>query len=270
MKNEEIEDLISVEYAIEYFKMVNHLIQKFECTLNSLDMKKHLYRDIDLLQFCSRTSRTTIDKINYLMENNQVSEEWIQLGDEDNWFFNCCFLCHEPIVLETNGEELRIKNSCPYPKGITNFSTILKVPSGQIIISDNIQELHPMTNYAITHQNKAEYKKQSLEAEKQNVAFGYCGNTDPFIYQYNDNLIIGTDNLNLNNYEKIAQINTKMFSYCLADYQDYINHNGTLKENQFVVNVKPGEYQVTHSGFKDCYKRPPQILVRLKYKGKCR
>lgn len=150
----------------------------------------------------------------------------------------------------------------PQPDFYDNTVVEISVPSGKIIVSDNLQrpahfDIDPPIS--INHGYGADaYSK--VFAEKANTAYASVGNTDPSIVRLDsDQFKVARARGNEN---CVAEIVTDLWAVMLTDYQNWLDNGGTPIETvnddysmqKFTVfDVTPGKYRWTVLSHSDMF-----------------
>lgn len=181
-----------------------------------------------------------------------------------------CGECGEELVLTYDGKTITLRDTagrvCPNPEGMPEYTFEIPVPSGRLVVTDNLFNFFPDVEPRI--HDSCKYNtgcRQISEAcASLGLAHGMVGNTCPGVYRhpsdkytvsvggYDPNLEEenGYDpNLEEENYieppkEYLARIGTDLWWYCMAD-EDMLKGRG-YKGGEDVIVVKPGWYRFTH------------------------
>jgi len=167
-----------------------------------------------------------------------------------------CFFCDggkEVHVTETSVIPIE---PCPLPEGITT-EIILRVPSGKIIVSDNLGPVYDAFDHErvkFASYNSAKGVAQVIEAfAEQGCAFGYVGNSCPRLYPDGEGRYIiaspgydeETDEYTSPGIE-MAWICTDLWAYSIADYEDWLRKGGNARPYDTIVEIPAGVYKFTH------------------------
>lgn len=150
---------------------------------------------------------------------------------------------------------------CPVAEnGITTVIT-LNVPSGRIIVDDDLRPVYD--GFAFEDENTADYNSKLGQAQvienfaKIGCAFGPVGNSCPGLYRTGpDTYVIANpaydaeaDEERLpNGWVRLASICTDVWAYSIADHQDWRDKGGNPDKETWadVVEIPAGVYQFTH------------------------
>jgi hypothetical protein len=150
---------------------------------------------------------------------------------------------------------------CPVPDtGITTVIT-LNVPSGKIIVNDDLRPVYdafdPAEEKFATY-NSILGQAQVVEAfAAQGCAFGPVGNTSPGLYRTGqDTYVIAnpgydeeTDTETFpEGWTLLADVCTGLWAYSIADHADWVSKGGdiTKKPMATVVDIPAGVYEFVH------------------------
>lgn len=178
-----------------------------------------------------------------------------------------CRECGGKPTLETNGLLIRGKTQCPFPEGLGPTIVELNVPSGKMVVANDLRHLFPvMGDYNI---NRADgMRKTTLAYAKAGMAHAYVGNSCPGFYRCSEEKFVigvGTPNPKWPDFKRsreVARIGTDLWWYSVCDYDEYIRRGGELSES--VVKCSPGVYQFKHV-YEDCdhSSRGPQAYTYI-------
>lgn len=173
-------------------------------------------------------------------------DRWIALDANDH----TCNYCLDH-TFETNGIVIRPVNECPHPDGFVSEAT-LNVPSGKIIISDDLRRFCPIADNFDLNTVKGCHER-FLKFAQEGMIIGQVGNSCPNVYKSRGGYEIG---LKLRK-KVLAHITTDLWAYSMMDYEDCRARAkalgveaALLKKIKIgyasVLDVKPGVYQVQH------------------------
>lgn len=198
----------------------------------------------------------------------EVRVKWFD--DEPSWppmlvdhLFECGF-CGEYFAPRIADDAVHVDKPCLHSGGTTTVIT-LRVPSGKIIVTDDLRPVYSVERKDLASYNSALGRAQFIEAMAAiGCAYGPVGNTGPGMYRTGgDSYIIARPEYDYDNYEEpslpesdcLASICTDVWAYSIADYQDWQARGGNpddLRWKDSVVEIPAGTYQFTHhSGERD-------------------
>ncbi|MFI0742827.1 hypothetical protein ACH4PU_32800 [Streptomyces sp. NPDC021100] len=171
-----------------------------------------------------------------------------------------CAACDQRPTYVIRDGAVHVQDPCPYPMGITTEIT-LDVPSGKLIVSDDLRDVYDVDFDAGASYNTALGQAQVVEAMAAlGCAFGPVGNSCPGLYREGENsYVIASPVLDENDVpslpekDRLAHIVTDVWAYSIADFEDWKSKGGAsgtrLLGDYTVVDVAPGTYKFTlHSG----------------------
>lgn len=185
----------------------------------------------------------------------------------------CADCDREPVYVVREGA-VHVQEPCLYPDGITTRTT-LEVPSGRLIVTDDLRDVYDTDFNAGASYNTALGQAQVVVAMAAlGCAFGPVGNTSPGLYRTRerDSYLIASpvyddnDVPSLPEEECLAEIDTALRAYAIADFEDWTAKGGApgqkLLGKYTVVDVAPGTYKVTlHSGERGFDKHAADTVV---------
>lgn len=168
-----------------------------------------------------------------------------------------------------------IADPCPRPEGIPTTTFELNVPSGKIVMDDDLRQWFP-TDAEFDINKTLGIHLQILDYAKAGFACGFVGNSCPAVFKTGDKFTVGNwlDEIHKpgsdpDDYdyienpdecpwgEKVGSICTDLWWYSIADYDDFKRRfahytpDGNFEEwfkhwTHHVADVKPGVYRFTH------------------------
>lgn len=182
-------------------------------------------------------------------ENGETLDRFYTISKIE-WYNRTCPFCEVEIYLETNGTTLRIKDSCPNPQGYPLSEWELNVPSGKMVIANDLRNLFPIPEL---HVLDPLHHHAQVQASQYGLSMGYVGNTCPnvFLNWEKDSLTISPEDKREGE-EKVHTILTSLWWYCIADYDELLKRTehfgGSLSDvDGVVVEVDPGVYTFSHN-----------------------
>lgn len=164
-----------------------------------------------------------------------------------------CGTCDEYPAFYAGGTDVKVRTACPYQDGLTSVIT-LAVPSGKIIVSDDLRPVYDWQEDGMASYNSALGQKQAVEAMAAiGCAYGPVGNSCPGLYRTGDDTYViaspDPDGEDLPDKNRLAGIITDLWAYSIADLDDWRARGGdpgSLSWAETVVNIRPGTYEFTH------------------------
>jgi hypothetical protein len=200
-----------------------------------------------------------------------------------------CVTCGEGLKLEITETAAVPKEPCLFPDGITT-KIVLKVPSGKIVVEDDLRPLYDGFNDHFASYNTDLGQAQVVKAyEKQGCAYGPVGNSCPGLYRTGEDTYVIASQVYVyddeddeedkghlpDGWECLASICTDLWAYSIADYDDWVSKGGTEDDGSGtacwsgadIVEIPAGEYEFTHHtgerGF-DSWADGPVIFAHIR------
>ncbi|TLQ39196.1 hypothetical protein [Streptomyces marianii] len=184
-----------------------------------------------------------------------------------------CATCDQVPEYIVRDKAVQVQKPCPYPNGITTEIRI-NVPSGKLIVTDDLRDVYCVDHNGAS-ENTALGQAQVVQAMAAlGCAFGPVGNSSPGLYRtcQSDSYIIASPILDdddvpsIPDEDCIAEIDTALWAYSIADYEDWKAKGGApgqkLLGHYTVVDVTPGTYRFTHHvGERGFDKYAPETVV---------
>jgi len=186
-----------------------------------------------------------------------------------------CSYCGEKVRWGFDGKTISIFSSCTQPDGLDTTIWELNVPSGKMVVANDLRDLFPCDEEYDINKTRGIHLQQ-LEYASVGMSHGFVGNTCPRVYKFPDGTIqVRTDpsdeTWNGKKYvpnpfyeewvktfegEKVAHVGTDLWWYSIVDADEFerrLNHEYGDKEEEKenyrkqveYVDVKPGVYQFT-------------------------
>lgn len=187
------------------------------------------------------------------------------LGSSGLYRCNCCG--KSEFELETNGKVLRISDPCEYPNGLPDTEWELNVPSGRLVVANDLRQLFPIADAEDADISTSYGCRQvALSYADNGLSHAFVGNTCPGLYKcHNGSYKIANKpskerwdgkkyvTVKTPRFEgkRLAGICTNLWWYSICDKDEFdrrLKHFEQKEEdfNVEVVDVKPGVYRFTH------------------------
>lgn len=210
----------------------------FEFIYQELEMR--IYKDIDAL-YDAYISGVDSLEFNKIVELSPI--------------FSKCWDCSERVVLVSLGQSLIAKKDCPYSEGRPDTVFELNVPSGRMIVANDLRTLFPiMGDYNINESIGLELT--ALAYAKVGMAHCYVGNTCPGVFRNSDEkFVIGVrwDESKKKNpswpgmrSRRVGGIGTDLWWYSICDADEFARRGGVKDRDIDEVKCRPGVYEFRH------------------------
>lgn len=213
----------------------------------------------------SADAKAVVDAV----ETNTPMEKWVPVNARMlRLIMHGCPCCNQQIEgVETNGQSFRLAaDPCPYPNGLPATEWELNVPSGYMIVANDLREHFPLPHGEDYDINKRiGLHLTTLAYAKQGLSHAFVGNTCPSVFKCADNTFkIGKKphgqawdgkkwvKVKTTKWEgrKVAGICTDLWWYSICDAEEYqrrMSRFGDSDRDIEKIKVKPGVYRFTHS-----------------------
>lgn len=200
-----------------------------------------------------------------------------------------CPQCEEEVHLFCDGTQVWAEPSCPHPDGLPTTEFELNVPSGALVVANDLRDLFPVADdYDINkrigcHQTTLAYARNGL-------AHGFVGNSCPGMYTWKghkNSYLLGTQGSSdtwdekkkkwvrippppFEGGKRVAGICTDLWWYSICDRREFerrctwrgIDSQKALKDfGCDVVYVKPGVYRFRHNNIRREYDGQPEYYT---------
>ena len=181
-----------------------------------------------------------------------------------------CWRCGKHLKLETNGKVVRVAGEpCKYPLGYPNTQWELNVPSGKIVVANDLREIFPLprgegsgpcVNFLAGRENT------TLMYAAQGLAHANVGNSCPGVYSLGEGkfkiakpapeerwdkrrrTFVSTKAPPMQG-ERIAWVCTDLWWYSICDFEEYLRRHAKFTPERALlegVAIRPGVYKFTH------------------------
>lgn len=204
------------------------------------------------------------------MNKSERLDRWINLGRAINASSECSHCVSGFFSLETDGKTIRLSgDECPNPEGFEPNEWELNVPSGKIVVANDLRGWFPLPegDGEIESVNGVLGKRQtSMAYANIGMSHAFVGNTCPGVYSLPDGKFkiacppadywdkdkgewLAHDPPFPFEGESIASICTDLWWYSLCDLDELERRaeaNGGDMSSETVIDVKPGVYRFRH------------------------
>lgn len=110
-------------------------------------------------------------------------DEWVEVNLHLSGVMKCSHCGETEFGLETNGKVVRIAGKpCPYPDGLPLTEWELNVPSGKLVVANNLCALFPVISDDPDINTVLGCRQRALTYAEAGLAHGFVGNTCPGVY----------------------------------------------------------------------------------------
>jgi hypothetical protein len=183
--------------------------------------------------------------------------------------YETCYECGERLPITFDGKTFKAESKCQFPEGMPAYSIDLPVPSGKLVIANDLRRLFDdefkvaalkkgMGGSFNFDLNTAMGCRQVFETYGSlGMAHGFVGNTCPGVYRVDENTLTLSMVKCEEDFgdvikaeipgEHVAGVCTDLWWYSIMDYDKYVEKAGKEPDRHCnIVDVKPGIYKVTH------------------------
>lgn len=213
-------------------------------------------------------ARQTIKQLEARAAKTQEQEEPAEYILIPPTYSFACRYCGASPEIKFDGTALEfLGNACPYPNGLPRVEFELNVPSGRIVVTDDLRRWFPINGKENDVDTLLGRNAEVQCYSEAGLAHGYVGNTCPGVYRNEQNenqYSIGSppldeDKMDTNNWGSyVTGIGTTLWWYSIADYDTLQRHFAyytpgedfsafVRSVNRSVVTVKPGVYRFRHN-----------------------
>lgn len=153
-----------------------------------------------------------------------------------------CSSCGERLEIEFDGKEVKVLNECVYKNGMPPIILNLNVPSGKMVVAEDLREFFPIQCDYDINKICGMYEESKAYSEVGMIHLVTSDNCS-VMYKTKSGFTISEKKLK----NKVAHINTKWISIC--DYDAFIAAGGKIGYSEAIVDCEPGVYEFTDYKF---------------------
>lgn len=192
-------------------------------------------------------------------QKGEVLSTWVPLGTHFllGAILGRCHECGEKPVFESNGQEVRVREACPYPNGMPPVVWDLNVPSGKIVVANDLRPIFPNPYGSHDLGTQQGLTKECLNYVKLGMSHAFVGNSCPSVYDCGNDIyrVASPEDFDKKD-DSLATIVTDLWWYSMCDYDEYALRckHFKVKKKDFhakFLKVKPGVYRFIHYGVSD-------------------
>lgn len=264
------DESVSFELRME----VEQALLKAALDLNSHWKKGAALKDFKLEHlFLSRHDLNVKDAKDLIQaaETGTPLDRWIPLdvGLRHNGLRTCSYCGENDFETETNGLMVRITGApCRYPDGLPPNEWELNVPSGRLVVANDLRRIFPLPDDESHDINTtAGCRQTTLDYAANGLSHAFVSNTCPGVYECPDGSFKianepSDERWNGKKYVKVrprpkfvgerrAGICTDLWWYSICDHDEYERRRKHFKHkakdfNVEIIDVKPGVYRFQH------------------------
>lgn len=157
-----------------------------------------------------------------------------------------CSICNESVAYVLDGDVLTAQSECPYPNGYPAFTVSLEVPSGKIIIDNDLRSLTALDyrNYDVNAMSEKSRLTKNYAVQEAMVHI-FVGNSCPSIYRKPDGSLTienppvddDCEWLEVDG-EKLGQVITDLWWFSAMDFDDFKQRCASrhIDPNEFLLS----------------------------------
>lgn len=203
----------------------------------------------------------------------QPLNRWINIGSGlTTSSYKCSFCGAENFTVETNGTEARLSgDACPYPDGLGWTEWELNIPSGQMVVENDLRDVFPMAGDQddFDVNTRIGCRLSTLAYAEMGMSHAYVGNSCPQVYLCEEGkykIANQPDREEWNEEtkewvevevdppysgERVTGICTDLWWYSICDLEEYqrrcVKFGEDIREGITILHVKPGVYRFRHN-----------------------
>lgn len=181
----------------------------------------------------------------------------------------CSYCGEDDFAVETNGVAVRLAGEpCKFPSGLPLTEWELNVPSGKLVVANDLRELFPLPEDEDADINTTLGCRQTALAYAANgMSHAFVGNSCPGVFKCGDGLFkiantpsdekwdgkkyVKVEPVPKFEGESVASICTDLWWFSICDHAEFQRRSKRFKQkvSDFsvkIVNVKPGVYRFHH------------------------
>lgn len=191
-----------------------------------------------------------------------------------------CEHCDQQPALELDDQArvVRALTPCPHPDGVS-VTFRVRFTSGKVVVADDLRDAYGPHEPEHSYNSALGQAEVALAAAAAGLASGYVGNTCPDLVELTDGtyaIVVHDPDVDPLRDDTgkpavarvLTCIVTDVWSYAMADLDDYLARGGQLAGHQrAVVDLPPGTYEFTnHTGVRghDPHESFPAALVTFR------
>ncbi len=209
-------------------------------------------------------------------ETGKAMDRWISLdfGLGMSGLRTCNYCGEDGFTTETNGVVVRLGGEpCQYPNGLPPTEWELNVPSGKLVVANDLRELFPLPDGDDFDINTTRGCRQTALAYADNgMSHAFVGNTCPGVYTCGDGIFKianepWEDTKPRPKFEgkRVAGICTDLWWYSLCDHAEFERRCKRFKQKAKdfrieTVTLKPGVYRFHHDEDARSHDGPGEVV----------
>jgi hypothetical protein len=199
--------------------------------------------------------RVSLADARALLEGTNPPDHWVHVSKPLD--HRLCPSCDQSYLdLETNGIVIRVRGACPRPEGRLPIKWTLDVPSGKMVVANDLRGLFPLPREESISDTLRDFEADTLLYAQVGMSHALVGNSDPKVYRLDQGRYevarYGSDeHLVPPGAIEVARILTDLRWYSICDHDEYQRRKaqqlgGWKGPDITVVDVMPGVYEFTH------------------------
>lgn len=224
-------------------------------------LRQEVLEDLQYTMVLSSAADSELAELLHSATTSTPLTRWIDIGPCFRFITQQCRYCEQgQFRLETNGAVLRLAGEpCAFPNGLPKNEWELNVPSGKLVVANDLRKLFPDGHVGDADLNTLGGLREVSNAYATvGLAHGFVGNTNPGVYQLSPHqfkIAIAPDETVEPPVpfegEEVAVIGTELWWYSLCDADEFARRRerfvkASCDENVDTLSVRPGVYRFVH------------------------
>jgi hypothetical protein len=236
---------------------------------NGLDIREPFRKSLLKEAYFGPGAMSEEDAGAILQAPGNLLDRWVPLFLSDLYVRDCS--CGAANTYETNGKVVRLVGApCKFPDGLPPNEWELNVPSGKLVVANDLRELFPLEDDDFDVNTNIGCRQTASAYAAIGMSHAFVGNTCPGVYQCKDGTFKIANEPSEDRWdeekkeyvpiepkpefdgERVAGICTDLWWYSICDHDEFTRRCKRFKQQKRdfrieVVNVEPGVYRFRHN-----------------------
>ncbi len=227
-------------------------------------------KDVHMLFLRDTLTKVDADDILEASKTQKPMDRWVpvDVGLRMTGLRTCSYCGEDEFTTETNGVSVRIAGKpCEFPDGLPLTEWELNVPSGKLVVANDLRELFPLDDDDFDINTTMGCRQTALAYAANGMSHAFVGNSCPGVYKLGDGLFKianppSADMWNGKDWVKVkpapkfegkrvTSICTDLWWYSACDHAEFKRRCKRFEQKAedfsvSVISVRPGVYRFRH------------------------